>query len=218
MRLLHFPPFLMLLAFAPAAIAYRFLDPARRPPFLIYGIRWFLGLLFVFSGLAKLIPHFPNTMGPPNLEATLAPHGLAAYGRFIAVAEVGTGFLLLTRRFATLGALMLVPILVSILVVTWSLAWRGTPYVVTVFLGLAAVLLVYDWPKLAGLLEDRRPAPAGTARRLATALGWLAGLGVVAAGLGVVRLTGAGGVGTWVVLGALVALIVLDYRAAGRPD
>src|SRR6187401_416150 len=115
MRLLWFPPVLMLVLFAPAAVAYRFLDPAIRPPFLIYGLRWFLGLLFTISGLAKLIPGFPNTMGPVNLEHSLAPYGLALFGRFIAVSEVGVGLLLLTRRFATLGALALVPMLTCIL-------------------------------------------------------------------------------------------------------
>lgn len=45
MRWLFFPPFLMLAVFAPAAIAWRYLDPSHRPPFLIFGIRWFLGIL-----------------------------------------------------------------------------------------------------------------------------------------------------------------------------
>jgi hypothetical protein len=214
MRLLLFPPILMLLAFVPAGIAHRYLDRATRPPFLIHGVRWFLGLLFVFSGLAKLIPHFPNTMGPPDLEATLAPHGLALYGRFIAVAEVGTGLLLLTRRFATLGALLLVPILSSIIVVTWALNWRGTPYVVCGFLLLAAVLLAYDYPKLAVLLQDRSSVPAPSRPRLRSALIWLAGLGLASIGLGVTQLAPAGGPGTWIVLTLLGALIVSDWRSA----
>ena len=90
MRMLLSPPALMLLLFLPAAIAWRHLDPHAHPPFLIYGLRWFLGLLFLISGLAKLVPGFPNTMGPVDLEQTLAPHGLALYARFIAVSEVGT--------------------------------------------------------------------------------------------------------------------------------
>src|SRR5262245_49013719 len=141
----------MLLGFLPAAVAYRYLDPSGRPPLLIYGIRWFLGLLFAFSGLAKLIPGFPNTMGPPDLEATLAPHGLAPFARFIAVSEVGVGLLLLTRRFATIGAMGLFPMLASILIITTALHWRGTPFVVLGFLLLTAVLLLYDVPKLLAL-------------------------------------------------------------------
>ena len=153
------PPGLMLLLFLPAAFAWRRLNPHIRPPFLIYGLRWFLGLLFLISGLAKLVPGFPNTMGPVDLEHTLAPHGLALYARFIAVSEVGIGLLLLTRRYATIGALMLVPMLVSIIVITYALEWKGTPYLVAVFLLLTLILIAYDLPKLAVLVGDRAAAP-----------------------------------------------------------
>lgn len=213
MRWLFFPPFLMLAVFAPAAVAFRYLSPANRPPFLIYGIRWFLGILFVISGLAKLIPHFPNTMGPTNLEFTLEAHGLALFARFIAVSEVGTGLLLLTRCFATLGALLLVPMLASIIVITTSLKWQGTPYLVTGFLVLALILLAYDYPKLAVLIGER-PAgtnvPAGTFVRPAA---WATGLGIVLLGLGSVRLPSSTSPGVWVAIAALTALVVLDWRA-----
>lgn len=58
------------------------------------------------------------------------------------------GALLLSQRFATLGAVMLVPMLANILVITISLQWRGTPYV-------NAVLLVSAAPSSA-LPADRR--------------------------------------------------------------
>lgn len=213
MRWLLFPPFLMLAVFAPAALAYRWLDPAGRPPFLVYGARWFLGLLFLISGLAKLVPHFPNTMGPNNLEAVLEPHGLALYGRFIAVSEVGTSALLLTRRFATLGTLLLVPILVSILVITTALRWQGTPFVVSGFLLIAFGLLAYDYPKLAVLLGDR-PAAAPTAtRRLTSASLWLVGLGALTGLLTAVRFTSPGAPGLWVILALLVVLVAFEWRS-----
>jgi uncharacterized membrane protein YphA (DoxX/SURF4 family) len=216
MRWLFFPPFLMLALFLPAAIAYRYVDPASRPPFLVLGIRWFLGILFVVSGLAKLIPHFPNTMGPTNLEFTLAPHGLALFARFIAVAETATGLLLLTRRFATLGALLLVPMLTSILVITTSLHWKGTPYLVAGFLALALGLLAYDYPKLAVLIGDRPPASPTRVRQLLPAAIWAGGLSLVAIGLGTVRMPSNTSPGVWLALAALTILIVLDWRAAAR--
>jgi uncharacterized membrane protein YphA (DoxX/SURF4 family) len=216
MRLLHFPPFLMLVLFAPAAIAWRYMDPAARPPFLIYGIRWFLGILFVISGLAKLIPQFPNTMGPNNLELTLAPYGLALYGRFIAISEVGTGLLLLTRRFATLGALLLVPILVSIIVITTSLQWQGTPYLVSAFLLLAILLLLYDGPKLVGLIGDRPAWSTAAGEQGRRAGHWLAGLSAVLLVLGAIRLESPTAPGVWCALGALILLIVADWRGVRR--
>lgn len=211
MRWLFFPPILMLAVFAPAAIAYRYIAPAARPPFLIYGIRWFLGILFAISGLSKLIPHFPNTMGPTNLEFTLDPYGLALYGRFIAIAEVGTGLLLLTRRFATLGALFLVPMLMNIIVITYSLQWQGTPYLVSGFLMLAFVLLAWDYPKLAALLKDRPPSPSPPLPGLTRPLVWGAGLSVVLLALAAVRMPSNTSPGVWLTLVVLTLLVVLDW-------
>ena len=213
MRMLLSPPGLMLLLFLPAAIAWRRLDPRARPPFLIYGLRWFLGLLFLISGLAKLVPGFPNTMGPVDLEHTLAPHGLALYARFIAVSEVGTGLLLLTRRYATIGAMMLVPMLVSIIVITYALEWRGTPYLVAVFLLLTLVLLAYDLPKLVVLVGDRATTP-GPDRRPACfpRLAWLTAAGVVLLLLGIIRFASRGEPGLYGLLALLTGLVILDWR------
>ncbi len=213
MRWLFFPPFLMLALFLPAAIAYRYVSPQTRPPFLVYGIRWFLGILFTISGLAKLIPHFPNTMGPTNLEFLLEPHGLALYARFIATAEVGTGLLLLTRRFATLGALFLVPMLANIIVITYSLHWQGTPYLVAGFLVLALILLAWDYPKLAALIGNR-PAPLpATIPGLVRPVFWATGLGLILVTIGAVRLPSNTSPGVWMVLAVLALLIVLDWRS-----
>ena len=212
-RMLLWPPVLLLLLFLPAAIAWRRLDPQARPPFLIYGLRWFLGLLFLISGLAKLVPGFPNTMGPVDLEHTLAPHGLALYARFIAVSEVGTGLLLLTRRYATIGAMMLVPMLVSIIVITYALAWRGTPYLVAVFLLLTLLLLAYDLPKLAVLVGDRATAPSPD--RLPAyfpQLAWLTAAGVVLMLLGIIRFASRGELGLYGLLALLTGLVIFDWR------
>lgn len=213
MRLLLFPPVLMVVVFLPAAIAYRYLDPAGRPPFTIYALRWFLGILFTISGLAKLIPGFPNTMGPPDLVATLASHGLAPFGRFIAVSEVGIGLLLLTRRFATIGALALVPMLTSIFIITSALHWRGTPFVVAGFLALNLVVLLHDYPRLLPLLGGRPPAPVDSFSRADTSpLPWLAGTGVVLLSLGFFRFESRTEPMVFLVIIALAGLVILDWR------
>ena len=212
MRWLYFPPFLMLLLFAPAAIAWVVMDRDRRPPFLIYGMRWFLGILFAVSGLAKLIPHFPNTMGPVDLEITLGHYGLAAFGRFIALTEVGTGILLLTRRYATLGAMLLTPILVSILVITTALGWRGTPYVVAVFLGMALVLVAYDYRPLLPLLgEPTGRAEPGEARLLPHLL-WLGALGTTLGVLGAIRVASVASPVAWGGVTVLAGLVTVEWR------
>lgn len=110
--------------------------------------RVFLGIIYLLSGLSKLVDGFPSIIGPTWLVDVLAPHELALFARFVAVSEAVVGAMLLTQRFATLGAVMLFPIQMCILVVTVSLGWQGTPYVNTFLLLLNTGLLLYDWPKL----------------------------------------------------------------------
>lgn len=153
-------------------------------------------------------------MGPTNLEFTLAPHGLALFARFIAISEVGTGLLLLTRRFATVGALMLVPMLVSIIVITTGLHWQGTPYLVAAFLLLAVILLVYDAPKLVPLISDRPAWSKSVSGQLRSAGYWLAVMSVVLLVLGAIRLESNTAAGVWFALAALILLIVADWRGA----
>jgi uncharacterized membrane protein YphA (DoxX/SURF4 family) len=123
--------------------------------YAIIGIRLFLGITFFSSGMAKLTHgDFPGFIGPVWLEERLAQYGLAFFARFVAWSQVGVGLLLLSQRFATLGAVMLVPMLTNILVVTISLQWRGTPYVNAVLLAMNLVLLAADARKLRPLFTE----------------------------------------------------------------
>ena len=119
----------------------------------VVGGRLFLGLIFFTGGMSKLIP-FPGVMGPVWLEDALQAYGLGLYAQFIAWSEAFIGLLLFSRRFATLGAIMMVPLLINIFVVTVSLGWRGTPYVVGLFLLVNAYLLIYDSRRLKILIAD----------------------------------------------------------------
>ena len=214
MRILYWPPFLVLLGLAGALTVFRATPRAHRPPLTIHGLRWLLGTIFAISGLAKLIPGFPNTIGPPNLEAILSAHGLGLFGRFVALSEVAVGTLLMTRRFATLGAVMVLPITLGLLVTTISLGWRGTPVVNGILLILTLALLVYDYPKLAPLV-GARPATANwreAATTHSSSVAWVTLLGILLLWLAATRITMADGV--WVALcgGGLLALIVYDWR------
>jgi uncharacterized membrane protein YphA (DoxX/SURF4 family) len=125
----------------------------RNKDFLIIITRLFLGYIFFSSGLCKLTHgHFGQIIGPPLLENTLAQYGLALFARIIAVMQVACGILLLSQRFSTVGAIMLLPMNLSILAVTISLGWQGTPYVNGFFVALNLLLLLYDWHKLKVLI------------------------------------------------------------------
>jgi hypothetical protein len=144
----------------------------------------FLGFIFLSSGMAKLFAghQFLGLIGPPWLEERLAEHGLALFARFVAYAQVSIGFLLLTYRFRTLGALMLVPMLANIMLVTVSQQWQGTPYVIAVFLLQNAYLLWCDRALLLPLVTGGGSLLHGQAPRLLPGnLVWLGGYGLLLA-------------------------------------
>ena len=122
--------------------------------FAVIGIRVFLGLIFFSAGLGKLTHGLtPGLIGPIWLEERLAQYGLSLWAQFVACSQLLIGALLLSHRFALLGAVMLVPMLVNILVVTISLQWRGTPYVNAVLLAMNLFLLWVDRERLKPLLQ-----------------------------------------------------------------
>lgn len=126
--------------------------------FWVHALRVFLGVIFVSAGASKLGP-YPSLIGPVQLIDQLEPYGLRLFGQFIAISELGVGVLLLTRRFATVGAIMLVPMLLSILAFTISLNWQGTPWIVATMLLFNLALLAHDHRKWAGLIAKDGAAP-----------------------------------------------------------
>lgn len=146
----------------------------------VLGARLLLGALMLGGGLYKLSDnHIPGLMGPPMNHAFLAEHSLEIFAQFIGVAQLLIGVLLLTGRFALLGALMLVPMWLNIIFLTWSQHWPGTPYLVTGFLVLTVGLLLHDYPRLKWLLYPSadpvllRQAPSRTGPVGAELLWWL---------------------------------------------
>jgi uncharacterized membrane protein YphA (DoxX/SURF4 family) len=119
----------------------------------VIGARLLLGALMLGGGLYKLSDnHIPGLMGPPMNHALLAKYGLEIFAQFIGVAQLVIGLLLLTGRFALLGAVLLVPMWLNIIFLTWSQHWVGTPYLTTGFLVLTLGLLLHDYPRLKWLL------------------------------------------------------------------
>jgi uncharacterized membrane protein YphA (DoxX/SURF4 family) len=147
----------------------------------LVAIRVFLGLIFFTSGMGKLTHGaYESLIGPVWLIERLAPYGLGLWATFVAWAQVTIGLLLFSRRFSTLGAIMLVPLLANILMVTVSLGWRGTPIVNAFLLALNLVLLIADRRRLMFLISDDPPRHEPTyqpAIHVGRAdLAWIAGL------------------------------------------
>ncbi len=121
----------------------------------LIGTRVFLGLIFFSSGTAKLVHgDFFGIIGPVWLAERLAPYGLGLWAEFVAWSQVLIGLLLLSQRFAVIGAIMLVPMLANIFMITVSLQWRGTPYVNAMLLAMNAFLLWGERHRLKLLFID----------------------------------------------------------------
>jgi uncharacterized membrane protein YphA (DoxX/SURF4 family) len=122
----------------------------------VVGVRILLGFIFFTAGMGKLTngDYFPVTMFPMSLEKMLAPYGLSLWGAFVAWSQVVIGFLLLSQRFATLGAIMSLPLILNIFVVTVSLQFVGTPYLNGFLIALNLFLLAADYHKIKFLFCD----------------------------------------------------------------
>ena len=110
-------------------------------------LSFFLGIIFTTTGIEKLTG-LPDIIGPHYLIDELTKYDLGLYGSFIAYAQLCIGFMLLTNRLRTLGAVMLLPVLGNILMVTISLNWDGTPYVVSFLILLNLIVLTLDYHKI----------------------------------------------------------------------
>ena len=150
---------------------------------MIQGIAVFLGFTFWGAGMAKLfIEHqFIGWIGPTWLVEEMAKYDLAFYATFIAYSQIFIGFLLLTTRYKLLGSIMMIPMIVNILMVTISLQWQGTPFVLAFLLLLDLILLWSYRDFFRPLLNEEIKVPSIKTRKPKTLNGhlvWLAGLGL----------------------------------------
>jgi hypothetical protein len=80
------------------------------------------------------------------------------YWQFIGVGQLVAGLLLMTQRYARLGALLFLPIIANIFVITISFEFGFTP-VITGLMLLANLLLIWwEWPVLR-VLVNKPPSP-----------------------------------------------------------
>ena len=150
---------------------------------IVQGIAVFLGFTFWGAGMAKLFREhqFIGWIGPTWLVEEMAKYDLALYATFIAYSQIFIGFLLLTARYKLLGSIMMIPMIVNILMVTISLKWQGTPFVLGFLLLLDLILLWQYRDFFLPLVEENFKTfevKTRNPRRLNGHLVWLAGLGL----------------------------------------
>lgn len=109
--------------------------------------RILLATSFLPTGLIKLLGHrftsLPVETPVGNFFEALYRAG--PYWRFIGATQVMAAILLLVPRFAHLGALLFLPVIANIFVITVALEFTGTPFVTGPMLLAAIYLCAWDW-------------------------------------------------------------------------
>jgi hypothetical protein len=144
-----------------------FLDVLKQKPyfqiFTIY-LRYLVGSAFVIAafGMGKFSNHPIGSSSGASLDSlmpiqqffrVMADSGL--YWNFIGWSQVIAGGLLMTQRFAKLGALIFFGIILNIFVITVSYGFQGTPVVTGLMLLATIYLLLWDLESLQYVV--RRP-------------------------------------------------------------
>ncbi|EWH08954.1 hypothetical protein DS2_14759 [Catenovulum agarivorans DS-2] len=119
---------------------------------LITSFQVLLAVIYFSAGMSKLVPDFPNIIGPVWLIDELSKYQLALFGYFIAVSQLLVGLLLFFNKFRLVASLMLLPMHLSITIIPISLGWQGTPYVNGVLLLMILAILYSEKARLMALV------------------------------------------------------------------
>jgi hypothetical protein len=162
---------------------------------VVVATRCLFAMAFVPTGLVKALGERFTQIDPASpigafFEAMFQTGG---YWRFLGLAQVAAGVLMLVPRTATFAAVAFFPVALNIFVITVALDFRGTPFITGPMLIGATALLAWDWHRLRGIVTLAPPA-SGAVRpgaepgapwpaweRAAYAVGTAAGLAVFAA-------------------------------------
>lgn len=192
---------------------------ARPLPYrLTLGTRLLLAVGFIPTGMVKLLGRRFTLMSPESdiggLFETLYRSGL--YWRFLGLAQVLAGLLVLSNATATLGAIVFFAVMLNVFVITLSYDFHGTPVVTGLMLLATLYLLLWDYDRVRGVFglsteADAALAPmprhrlSGALERGAYVAGLLFGLGLffVTRGLFVPTRWG-----LWLALGCLVSFVL----------
>lgn len=184
-----------------AARVQRIASGLHRRRGLTLGVIWLrilIGFAFLPAGLKKLLgqPFTDPTNHGLFHDFMHAFHDTGAFYRSVGLLQLVAALLLMTQRFAALGAFAALPILTAIGAFCWSTAAIPTTTVVTLMWLGTVGLLVWDLERWSDLLRPsgapRRPAPTRepTAPPVEWPLWERCGLAILAFYLGATLLAG----------------------------
>jgi uncharacterized membrane protein YphA (DoxX/SURF4 family) len=113
-------------------------------------LRYMIGFAFVFASIVKIrgMRFTSIPASEPIGYFFEAMYQTGYYWNFLGWSQFMAGALLMTQRFATLGAWVFFPIIVNVFVITHAIDFgSGTPLITTLMLLGALFLLVWDYKK-----------------------------------------------------------------------
>lgn len=130
--------------------------------FIIY-LRYIIGFAFVFASIVKIQGlRFTTDSGAENpintawhFFETMYQSGL--YWKFLGLSQLLAGLILMTQKYAKLGALLFLPIIANVFVITISYDFRGTPVITGLMLLANFILIAWDWNTLK-ILVNKKPS------------------------------------------------------------
>lgn len=132
--------------------------------FVIY-TRYLIGAAFVFASVVKIQGKRFTTIDGINepinsawhMFETLYQSGL--WWKVMGLGQLIAGLLLMTQRYAKLGALMFLPVISNVFVITLSYDFRGTPVITGLMLIANILLVLWDWDELKILVNKAPEMP-----------------------------------------------------------
>jgi hypothetical protein len=121
--------------------------------FIIY-TRYLIGGAFVFASLIKIKGNrFTGESGELNpinsawhFFETMYQSGL--YLKFIGISQLITGLLLMTQKYSKLGALLNLPIILNIFIITLSYYFAYTHVITGLMLLANLMLIIWEWGEI----------------------------------------------------------------------
>ena len=126
---------------------------------IIIYTRYLIGGAFVFACIIKIKGKRFTTYSQEDAPLGSAMHFFEVlyqtglYWQFIGWAQLLAGFLLMTQRFAKLGALANLPIILNVFVITISLEFGGTPLITGMMLLANLLLIAWHWGEIRSLVN-----------------------------------------------------------------
>lgn len=184
--------------------------------------RILLAVAFIPTGSVKLMGERFTSLGVNTSVGAFfeAMYQTGAYWRFLGLSQVVAGLLLLIPATAFYGAVLFLPILVNVVIITIAIDFKGTPMITIPMLFANLWLLAWDWPRWRAVLITgaSRPVVRGWSRL--ERAGWMLGAASVAAFFFAIRgvaLKGTAGVVVGLgVVGGLMVVTAWVRGARGR--